>query len=192
MIVKSLLAGALSLVLSPSLEYTDAASFVADPYIEKISCGDGTGTGFKLSTGQWVSAHHVTSNGDCRVDGKPIQVLYYDEQKDYSIFAVPGDRRRGGLKADCSGFRHGEWYHGQGHARGLPVVTSVPVMFSRVMQSRHPREWALLIYNRFIPGQSGGAVKSNSGQVAGIVNAYAIYFPGSFSIALKDTKICQG
>lgn len=190
MIAKSLFAGALALVLSPSPQDYSSA-FVTNPYIEKITCGAASGTGFKLSTGEWVSAHHVTSRGGCTVDGKPIAITHFNETKDYSIFTVPGDKRRGGIKADCSGFQHGEWYHGQGHARGLPVITSVPAFYSRYTQVDNPRGWALLLFNRFIPGQSGGVAMNNRGEATGVVNAFAIFFPGSFSIALKDTKICS-
>lgn len=193
MFVKACVAGALALVLSNSepqaLGTTTAITF--NHYIEKLSCDGGSGTGFKLADGRWVSANHVTSLGNCKLDGLPITVTGFDERQDWSTFTVPGDRRVGGLEADCSGYKDGQWVHGQGHARGLPVVTNVPVLFSRFMQSDNPRDWAVLIYNRFIPGMSGGPVLNNQGQPAGIVNAYAIFFPGSFSIALKDTPICH-
>ena len=193
MIGKCLLGAVMALVLSPpepqALGTTTALTF--NPYIEKLSCSGGSGTGFKLDSGTWVSASHVTSLGGCSVDGIPIIVTSFDDRKDYSTFVVPGDDRNGGLRADCSGYRDRQWVHGQGHAKGRPIITSVPVLFSRFMQGNNPREWAVLIYNRFIPGMSGGPVLSGAGGVVGIVNAYAIFFPGSFSIQLKDTSICQ-
>jgi hypothetical protein len=194
MFAKSLLAGALALVLNsePQALGTTTAQVAPNPYIEMIECDRATGTGFKLADGTWVSASHVTENANCKVDGVPIIVTGYDERTDYSTFTVPGDRRVGGMTPDCSGFKDKTWYWGVGHARGLPTLTAVPVLYSRFMnEARHSRDWAILIYNRFIPGQSGGAVLNNAGEVTGIVNAFAIFFPASFSIALQDTPICR-
>lgn len=193
MFLKACVAGALALVLStePQALGTTTAYVAPNPYIEKISCDEATGTGFKLADGTWVSASHVTENSNCKIDGIPIIVTGFDEQRDYSTFIVPGDRRVGGLVPDCGGYQDGQWYYGQGHARGLPVLTSVAVMFSRFVQPENHRSWATLIYSRFIPGQSGGAVFNQRGEVTGIVNAFAIFFPASFSIQLKDTTLCQ-
>jgi hypothetical protein len=195
MIRNLLRAGAMALALLSSPASTQqlgaTISFVFNPYIEKVSCDGGTGTGFKLADGRWVSANHVTELGGCEVDGLPIIVTGFDDRTDWSTFIVPGDNRRGGLTPDCSGYQDRTWYHGQGHARGLPIVTSTPVLFSSFMQGNSARDWATLIYNRFIPGMSGGAVLGSDGRVVGIVNAYNLFFPASASIALKDTPICQ-
>jgi hypothetical protein len=191
--LETLLAGAMALAQPLEAEPFNATiAFVANPYIEKISCSGRTGTGFKLDTGVWVSVAHVTGLGGCSVDGIPIIVTYTDERGDFSTFIVPGDKRRGGLKADCSGYQNGHWYHGQGHARGLPTLTSVPVLYSALLNQRpHERGWAMLAYNRFIPGQSGGPSLNQRGEVTGTVNAFGIYFPFSLSRPLKDTIICS-
>jgi hypothetical protein len=194
MFVKACVAGAVALAFSsdPQALGTTTALVAPNPYIEMIRCDQATGTGFKLADGTWVSANHVTENANCKVDGIPIIVTGHDERTDYSTFTVPGDRRVGGLTPDCSGFKDKGWYWGVGHARGLPTLTAVPVLYSRFMnEARHSRDWAILIYNRFIPGQSGGVVLNQQGEVTGIVNAFAIFFPASFSIALKDTPLCH-
>lgn len=192
---KACVAGAIALALLPceATALGTTTAFVTNPYIEKISCDEGSGTGFKLDTGQWVSVSHVTNLSNCSVDGIPIFVTHNDARHDFSTFIVPGDKRKGGIKADCGGFKDREWYFGTGHARGLPILTSVPVMYSRFLNlTGHPRGWAILAYNRYIPGQSGGAALNSRGEATGTVNALGIYANISFSRALKDTIVCQG
>lgn len=190
--LKACLAGVLALALSPSSQALTTTSFVTNPYIEKISCDEGSGTGFKLSTGQWVSVFHVTKLTNCKVDGIPIFVTHSDPLGDFSTFIVPGDKRRGGIKPDCSGFRDKEWYFGTGHGGGLPILTSVPVMFAQVLNDfTHPRGWKVLAYNRYIKGQSGGPALNVRGEATGTVNALGLFMPISFSRALQDTIICS-
>lgn len=188
--LKLALAGAMALAFSPQPVGT-SISFALHPYIKQIRCDKGLGTGFRLKDGRWVSANHVTTLGNCQIDGKPITVTFADERKDYSIFTVKSDVV-GGLNLDCSGYRQREWYYGQGHAGGLSFQTIVPVMAYKLFSRPHPRDWSVLVYNKFIPGQSGGAVLDSWGNAVGIVNAYGVYQPISFSIALKDTVLCQG
>jgi hypothetical protein len=193
-IVKPCVAGVLALALgSPQPQVLGTTiAFTHHPYIEKISCDRGSGTGFKLDTGTWVSVDHVTSLGNCTVDGIPIVVTHADKSGDFSTFVVPGDRRRGGIKANCEGYKEGRWYHGQGHARGLSIVTSVPVLFLRVLnQQTHPKGFKALAYNRYIPGQSGGPSFNDNGEAVGTVNAFLIFYPVSLSKQLKDTIVCQ-
>lgn len=190
MIVKACVAGVLALAFGP---VTPVSTFVENPYIEKISCAEGSGTGFKIAGGRWISVAHVASLTACKVDGLPIKVTYLDGMGDFAMFEVPGDHRKGGLKVDCSGFHDREWYHGQGHAGGWPVIESVPIMYSQLVTDGADEEhgWAILIYNRVIPGQSGGPVLNNRGEVTGTVNALGIYQVISFSKPLRDTPACQ-
>lgn len=194
---KSLLAGALALALNPSGQASTSHTFVAHPFIEKITCrtiDDGeikgvSGTGFKLDTGQWVSVNHVTENMDCQLDDKPITVTYADEIGDFSIFTVD-DNRRGGIKADCSGYQDRQWYFATGHARGDPYPEVIAIMFSKLLDLGSERGWATLVYNAVIPGQSGGPVFNVKGEAAGTINAFNPWFPISYSRQLKDTPIC--
>ena len=193
MFVKSLLAGALALALPlQSNAGLPPPTFVTNPYIERVDCLEGKGTAFRLDTGTWVSVNHVTRLTGCTVDGLPIKVTYADPIGDFSTFDLPGDKRRGGLHADCSGYQDGKWYHATGHAKGEPILTSLPVMYSKFMQMAGlNRGWSVLVYNAVIPGQSGGPMLSGSGAVAGTNNAYNPFYPISFSRALKDTIICH-
>ena len=192
MIAKACLAGALALVPITSQAQLPPPTFVTNPYIERVDCLEGRGSAFKLDTGQWVSVNHVTRLTGCTIDGLPIKVTYADPVGDFSTFELPGDNRRGGLHADCSGYHDKQWVHATGHARGLPILQSLPVMYSRLVQyAGINRGWSVLIYNAVIPGQSGGPVLNQRGEVVGTVNAYNPFYPVSFSRALKDTILCQ-
>jgi hypothetical protein len=39
---------------------------------------------------------------------------------------------------------------------------------------------------------SGGPVFSKTGKVVGTVNAYALFYPISFSVELRGTSLCAG
>jgi hypothetical protein len=193
MIGKACLAGALALVLNPVEQaQLPAPTFIANDYIERISCAEGSGTGFKLASGQWVSVWHVVKLTGCQIDGLPILVLEHDERGDFAIFTIPGDNRRGGFEVDCAGFKDRQWYHAQGHALGLPVIRSIPIMAAHVLSHLgENRGWAVLAYNNVIPGQSGGPVVNQDGEATGTVNAYHLIWPISYSRALKDTSLCS-
>jgi hypothetical protein len=195
--MKSIIAGALALVLSPSQAQAPTmhvTAFTVDHYVVKVQCSEGSGSAFRLESGQWVSANHVTSLGGCSINGTPIEVTYFDALKDYSLFNLPDDNLKGGLKLDCHGYQDKQWYYGEGAAWGIPILTAIPVMDSAALNEgfNHPRSWKALIYNRFIPGQSGGAVRdAYTGAVVGIVNAYSLEYPISLSIPLSETVLCQ-
>jgi hypothetical protein len=189
--MKSLLVGAMALAFNSSQAIQTTPAFTHNPYIEKISCDLGTGTGFKLDSGLWVSVNHVTRLGNCSVDGIPIIITYADPLRDFSTFIVPGDIRAGGLKVDCSGFQASRWYYGTGHAKGLPILTSIAVLYIPALNiGPSPRGWRTLAYSRYIPGQSGGPAFNQHGGVTGTVNAYSPIYPLSFSLPMKETPLC--
>jgi len=195
--IRNLLAGALVLVSNPALAalpypLTRADFgpdvFVDNPYVAQVTCERSLGTAFKIADGRWLTVHHVSSAGGCKVHGKPVYVVHTDAWGDFSIIDF-GENQPGGLEVDCGGFHEGQWYWGIGYAWGWPTLQSRAV--------RHREDsWFLQPFNtllgaRFVPGMSGGAVVDEQNRVVGTVNAYLLEKPGSLSRALKDTEICE-
>ena len=188
--IKSLLAGALALALPLPQSAFPPSIYIQHPYIEKISCLEGSGTGFKLKSGIWVTAYHVARLTACQVDGKPIQVVQADPYHDFASFTVE-DNRRGGMELNCSGFSEGQWTWGIGHGRGDPFPQIVAGRYSLFASFFAGRGWAVLEGNRFVPGMSGGAVVDQAGRVVGIVNAYGLQDRISFSLPMSRTPLCS-
>jgi hypothetical protein len=88
---------------------SDSLRFVRYPLIHKVSCDEGSGTGFRVGLNHWLSVGHVTAMHNCMVDGAKIAVTEQDGKRDFSRF----DTARGvpnGFRVDCHGFVPGQWY----------------------------------------------------------------------------------
>lgn len=182
--LKLALAGVMALAQSPA-----SVTYTSNRYVEKMTCSGGSGTGFKIADGRWLSVAHVTRHTPCTIDGVAVRVTYEDARADFTIFE--GDARRGGLPINCEGFKEGQWYWAIGHARGDPFPQIMALRFSAALDALAGDRWTVLYGNRVIPGMSGGVIGDSFGRVVGVINAYSPYYPISFSRALKDTPICQ-
>lgn len=155
-----------------------------------VICHDGdqyvSGSAFRVGAGLFLSVNHVTSNKNCEIEGQPIRVLYHSG--DFSMLA---DNRPGKfLKVDCGGFIEGHEYVAVGHARGADKLTVVPLIATGQMVDGYAVLVGIL---EFQPGMSGGPVlDSETGMIVGTINAANWEEGTSFSVALKDTIVCQG
>lgn len=183
-----LLAALLAVPLSAPVIDFGPITPVSHPSVAQVVCEDGRGTAFKIESGQWLTARHVSANGGCTLNGRRVYQAHADQVGDFAIIDI-GDSSTGGLKVDCGGFRDGEWYHGIGFGKG--VQQSKSVRHSAFHSMLWGRSFAVLMANRFVPGMSGGPVLNSAGEVVGIANAYGIEQRISFSRELKRTKLCQ-
>jgi hypothetical protein len=184
MLRKALLA---CLLTAQPVEEGNSLKFVHYPLIHKVSCDEGSGTGFRVGLQHWLSVAHVTAMHNCTVDGAAISVTEQDGNRDFSRF----DTRRAtenGFRVNCHGFVPGRWYFAVGHALGKDFQTLLAVYAT---YAKGPDGKRVLIgeYD-FIPGMSGGPVLNEAGEVVGVVNAYLPGTPISLSRELKDTSIC--
>ena len=185
MIVK--VACAAALAAAPVAVPSDSIAFINYPGVYKVSCDEGSGTGFQIAPHHFFSVAHVTALHNCAVSGHPITVTEQDGTHDFSQFdaQVIGPR----LRYSCEGFHAGEWVWATGYAGGLDYQTAMPVYATYIKSADGKR--VLIGEHAYIPGMSGGPVLNSRGEVVGTVNAY---MPGtgiSLSRDLRDTNVCR-
>lgn len=156
----------------------------ARPEVVRVICEEGRGSAFYVGPRTLVSVAHVTTNTDCRINGRSFTVIA--QKNDFSVLRVaePVDRW---LKVDCGGFVPGKTYEAWGFARGLPTLTSVD-------SEANGRKWGLSrLWGVFhvVPGQSGGPfIIPGTDRAVGTVNVYNHERGDSGSVALRETSLC--
>lgn len=181
----------LALLLVSAAEARHPA-WVNYPFVEQVQCDLGMGSAVRVADGSYVSASHVMSNDLCTVGGKAVQMTSNNGGLDFATFTLPGKRRKG-VAIDCAGVQEGHWYYAIGYARGWP---------RQQMMTLRSRGEAVFADGRavlrgdetVIPGQSGGAILNERGELVAIINAYGRDGYGLASIGreLKDTPLCAG
>lgn len=155
------------------------------PLVQRVDCGKGFGTAFRVDHDTMVSAAHVTALGPCKIRGKSYQLTEQNGALDFSTVHLEG---AGHIRIDCGGYIPGRWYYAVGYANAAPWQTIVPI-YATVL--KHDLTGQRILRNMVIPGMSGGPVLSDQGAVVGIVNARNADFDVSFSRELKDTSLCK-
>ena len=178
-----------SAVIVPS-----TSDVVIDPTaLVQVICVKGTdeyaGTAFRVGNGVLLSVNHVTESGRCTINGAPISKWYKSPNSDFSM--LHGDSGAA-IKVDCGGFVKGHHYVAVGYGRGLQTLTEVDLV---AIGQNDPRNGQALLSGVFavVPGQSGGAIlDEDTGKAVGMVNAEDYEDGISWSVALRDTPICEG
>lgn len=181
--MKVIVALAALLTAAPSLpqgtyEHDEAA-------IVLVSCerptGRVTGTAFKVSETNYITANHVTTGGVCSVGGQRVTITFEDERTDYATFVGPASPAV--LRASCGGFRAGQTYVARGYPNGGTYNIFAP------WQAMNARRGLFQVFSASdaIPGMSGGPVIDEWGTVRGVVS---MRFPAR-SMPLKLTGYCK-
>jgi hypothetical protein len=143
------------------------------------------GTAFRIGR-LFLSVNHVTSSGNCFIDGKPIKITWQSPTTDFSMLAAdPGPY----IAVDCNGFVRGKKYLAIGYARGLPQTTLV-----ELVGTGEVKHGQALLAGMFtvVPGQSGGPIiDEETGKAVGTVNAENFEEGYSISVELKSTPVCR-
>jgi hypothetical protein len=157
--------------------------------VRQVLCDSARGTAFRVGSGAFATARHVTHGRRCTIDGEPVNVTWESEELDLAVIRTKVYGKA--LPIDCGGYKDGEAYAAIGYALGQPRQRVIFTLFMADLDARLPRwmKFRTLFGDRFIPGMSGGVNLSKLG-VVGMVNGFNRDAPLSYSLQMKDTPLC--
>jgi S1-C subfamily serine protease len=171
------LGGALAITL---LLHGGSARAPASPGIVplRVSSGHDIATGFALAGERVVTVAHVI-DGHVTVRGRRVRVIRVDQRSDLALLSVPGLHARRAAIASAASGEHLRVVRLRG---GRPSMLSVHVRRSIVAHVRALGALRALVrpalelsaaagQGRIAPGDSGAAVVTDSGELAGVVFA---------------------
>jgi S1-C subfamily serine protease len=167
-----LAAAALALALLPG---GDSALSPAAPGIVplRVSSGNDIATGFAVADGRVLTVAHVL-DGPVTLGGRRVRVLRVDRRNDLALLTAPGQR---GHAPGITSATNGEHLRVIRIRRGGLSSLSVHVRRAIVAHVRAPGAAravvrpALELSARIAPGDSGAALVSDGGALAGVVFA---------------------
>jgi hypothetical protein len=158
----------------------DSAPAPAEPDIVplRISSGQGIATGFAVADGRVVTVAHVV-DGPVTVAGHRVRVIRVDRRNDLALLSAPGV---GPTAPDFASAANGEHLRVVRLRAGRRSSLSVRVARSIVAHVRAPGAARALVRpaldlsvteprSHVAPGDSGAAVVTDSGELAGVVFA---------------------
>jgi len=143
----------------------------------RVSSGQGIATGFALAGGRAVTVAHVV-DGPVTVRGRRVRVIRLDRRSDLALLSAPGLHAHSPAITSAANGEHLRVVRLRG---GRPSVLSVHVRRSIVAHVRALGASRALVRpalelsaaggGRIAPGDSGAAVVTDSGGLAGVVFA---------------------
>lgn len=163
---------ALMALASPTIALSEA---LPSPFlinlgdIDLIECTTKRGTGVRIDEDLLLTAAHVVSEDTCSVRGAPVELIYFNGDKDVAVVRTKG-LNPSRMTYTCSGFKRGETYFAVGWAGGTDLVVNRVRATGLNRQSGDFKGLAVLRGLTF-HGMSGGAVVNQDGELVGLVNA---------------------
>ena len=169
------------------------ASFVTinsnlQPIIPLVSCQKGAGSAFYIGPNILLSVDHVTSLGECTINGLPIKIIWSSKDLDLSvIYSDAGSKDF--FPIDCDGFIADKRYISIGHARALDELSLVPLNG----EGKYSGGLAMLdgVFEAQ-PGMSGGPIiDADTLRVVGTTNTADWEMGITGSSELKGSPLCH-
>ena len=151
-----------------------------------VQCGDGVGTAAYLGHGQYITAAHVISGPNCKIDGKPLKIEQIDKKADWALFSSEAELPFY-VVYSCDRLKEGEEYFSTGFAEGNPW----PVTTRLIAEGWRDKgvSWSK---GAIIAGMSGGEVLDTDGVLHAINDQYTSDgVPLSGVVELADTPLCK-
>jgi S1-C subfamily serine protease len=186
---KLFLALLLSLFASPARAETIVTPFFIElANIERLNCGNATGSGVRIDGALVLTAYHVVAHRTCTIDGMPVSVAHVDEKNDVAVVrTVYEEETRAPLT--CGGFVAGKAYFAVGWARGRSLIVQRMTGTGDTAKAKGDFHGMAILRGLSFPGMSGGAIVDELGQLVGVVNAGNPY-GHTLSRPLAQTYIC--
>lgn len=191
----------------PQFGIRPTAPTVSLSAIRRITCDEGSGSGFLIADNVVATAFHVANLSNCKdqVTGEALNTYHTEEDDDFALMTgnLPDMPY---LKPSCQGYQARGVYHAYGvtgYWTGVPVFGAVTVIgtggYMEVDFNNDDGglKRAAILKGYTVSGQSGGPIIDVlTGAVPGMVNAGSVDMFGgllgrALSLEFKDTVICN-
>lgn len=180
---------------APAPEAVPSDYFIPISLVRQLKCDNGNGSGV-TGTGSYIdrdlvlTAHHVTGNRSCSIDGTPVQVVYSNADLDISVVRTP-DVSEARMTTSCTAPRAGEEYFAIGFANGRDFVVQRFTATGTAVPARSRDFHGMNVFRgASYHGMSGGPVIDRDGNIVGTLNA-GNERSVMLSRSLSETYLCQ-